>query len=148
MPYWAWIGSVVATSSYFWSISGNVSWYRPMSRWLASMAFQLFLGWGLLSQYSPLRYFLKFLALSKHPLAMSITFIFGRCRRSSAVGAPVKYKCDSNNSRGIFAGSKVLLADKLTSFSNPTPVQMLDRMLSDNHDNHGTEPEVMHVRTC
>ena len=32
----------------------------------------------------------------------NITFIFDRCRRSSAAVAPVKYKCDSNNLRSNF----------------------------------------------
>ena len=46
---------------------------------------------------------------------LKITFIFDRCRRSSAAVAPVKYKCDSNNLRITFARSKILLTEKLTN---------------------------------
>ena len=48
-------------------------------------------------------------------------FIFDRCRRSSAAVAPVKYKCASNNLRGTFARSKILLTEKLTNSALVTP---------------------------
>ena len=48
-------------------------------------------------------------------------FIFDRCRRSSAVVAPAKYKCDSNNLKGAFARSKILLTEKLTNRASVTP---------------------------
>ena len=71
------------------------------------------LEWGLISQFHPFRYFPNFSALSKHILA--IEFIFDRCRRISAAVALVKYKCDSNNLKGIFARSKILFMEKLTN---------------------------------
>ena len=46
---------------------------------------------------------------------LSIMFIFDRCRRSSPAVTPVKYKCNSNNPRGTFARSKILLTEKLTN---------------------------------
>ena len=52
---------------------------------------------------------------------LKITFIFDRCRRSSAAVAPVKYKCDSNNLRGSFARSKILFTEKLTNGALVTP---------------------------
>ena len=52
---------------------------------------------------------------------LNITFIFDRCRRSSAVVAPVNYKCDSNNLRGSFGRSKILLTEKLTNGALVTP---------------------------
>ena len=52
---------------------------------------------------------------------LNITFIFDRCRRSSAAVAPVKYKCDSNNLRRTFARSKILLTEKLTKGALVTP---------------------------
>ena len=57
---------------------------------------------------------------------LHITFIFDRCRRSSAAVASVKYKCDSNNLRGSFGRSKILLTEKLTNGTlvTPTPVQV------------------------
>ena len=53
---------------------------------------------------------------------MNIAFIFDRCRRSSAAVAPVKYKCDSNNLRGTFARTKILLTEKLTNGALVTPI--------------------------
>ena len=54
---------------------------------------------------------------------LNITFIFGRCRHSSAAVTPVKYECDSNNLVGTFARSKILLTEKLTNraLATPTP---------------------------
>ena len=52
---------------------------------------------------------------------LNITFIFDRCRGSSAVAAPVKYKCDSNNLRDSFGRSKILLTEKLTNGALVTP---------------------------
>ena len=84
-------------------------------------------GFGLLSQWSPFRYYPNFSALSKRTLAIEyhITIISDRCRRSSAAVAPAKYKCDSNNLRGIFARSKIFLTEKLTNRAlvTPTPDQ-------------------------
>ena len=48
-------------------------------------------------------------------------FMFDRCHRSSAAVALVKYKCDSNNLRGTFTRSKILLTEKLTSGALVTP---------------------------
>ena len=53
---------------------------------------------------------------------MNIAFIFDRCRHSSAAVAPVKYKCDSNNLRGTFARTKILLTEKLTNGASVTPI--------------------------
>ena len=52
---------------------------------------------------------------------LKITFIFDRCRRSSAAVASVKYKCDSNNLRSTFERSKILLTEKLTNGALVTP---------------------------
>ena len=52
---------------------------------------------------------------------LNITFIFDRCRSSSAAVASVKYKCDSNNLRGSFGRSKILLTEKLTNGALVTP---------------------------
>ena len=52
---------------------------------------------------------------------LNIAFIFDRCRRSSAAVAPVKYKFDSNNVRGTFARTKILLTEKLTNGALVTP---------------------------
>ena len=52
---------------------------------------------------------------------LNITFIFDRCRHSSAAVAPVKYKCDLNNLRGTFARTKILLTEKLTNGALVTP---------------------------
>ena len=53
---------------------------------------------------------------------MLAIFIFDRCRRSSAVVAPVRYEYDANNLTGILERSKILLTEKLMNeafFSNP-----------------------------
>ena len=54
---------------------------------------------------------------------LNITFIFGRCRRSSAAVTPVKYGCDSKNLTCTFARSKFLLTEKITNgvLVTPTP---------------------------
>ena len=81
-------------------------------------------GWGLLSQFHPFRYFLHFQHCQNTRTLLNITFIFDRCHRSSAVVAPVKYNCDSSNSRDTFAGSKILLTGKLLNGAlvTPTPI--------------------------
>ena len=62
---------------------------------------------------------------------LNITFIFGRCRRSSAAVTPVKYGCDSKNLTCTFAMSKKLLTEKLTNGAlvTPTPVLNLTTIL-------------------
>ena len=55
-----------------------------------------------------------------------MTFIFGRCRRSSAAVTPVKYECDSGNLTGTFAKSKILLTEKLANGALVTPTPGLD----------------------
>ena len=52
---------------------------------------------------------------------LNISFISGRCRRSSAAVTPVKNEWDSNNLKGTFARSKILLAEKLTNGALVTP---------------------------
>ena len=54
---------------------------------------------------------------------MNITFIFGRCRRSSAAVTAVKYECDSRNLTGTFAWLKIFAYREINkqSFSNPHP---------------------------
>ena len=67
---------------------------------------------------------LLFSALWKRTLAVhvfNITFIFDRCRRSSAAVAPVKYERDSNNPERYFTRSKILLMEKLTNGALVTP---------------------------
>ena len=58
----------------------------------------------------------------RNTYVLGITFIFDRCRRSSAAVAPVKNKCDSNNLRGTFSRTKILLTDKLTNRALVTPI--------------------------
>ena len=54
--------------------------------------------------------------------------------------APVKYKCDSNNSRGNFDRSKILLTEKLTNGAlvtlTPVPVFLLGHDKDNNDDNN------------
>ena len=76
---------------------------------------------GLLSQFPPFLYFSNFSALSKTLPLLDITFIFDRCRCSSAAVVPVKYKSDSNNLTGTFARSKILLTEKFTKIVLVTP---------------------------
>ena len=66
------------------------------------------LGWGLLSQFSPLRYFRNFSALEKHALAVGYHFYILQVSPEL-----VKYICDSNNLRGNFAWSRILRTEKL-----------------------------------
>ena len=59
-------------------------------------------------------------------------FIFDKCLLSSAAVAPVKYKCDLNDLRGTFAGSKNFAYGEINerSFSNPHPwVVRLDKLM-------------------
>ena len=86
------------------------------------------LGWGLLSQFFPFCYFPHFSLLSKQ--TKNITFIFGRCHRSSAVVTPVKYECDSANLTGTFARSKIVLTEKLAkgALVSPTLVCLINGM--------------------
>ena len=79
------------------------------------------LGWGLLSQFPPFRYFPNFSVSSNTRYLLNIAFIFDRCRRSWAAVAPVKYKCDSNNLRGTFARTKILPTEKLRNGALVTP---------------------------
>ena len=48
-------------------------------------------------------------------------FMFDRCRRSSAVVAPVKYECDLNNLRRTLTRPKILLTEKLMNEALVTP---------------------------
>ena len=57
-------------------------------------------------------------------LALNITFIFGRCRHSSAVMTPVKHECDLNNLSCTFAKLKILLMGKLTNRASVTPAHI------------------------
>ena len=57
---------------------------------------------------------------------MNITFIFDRCRRSSAAATPVKYECDSKNLTCTFAISKILLTEKLTNGALVTPISGIE----------------------
>ena len=51
----------------------------------------------------------------------------------SAAVAPVKYECDSNNLKGSFARSKILLTDKLTNRAlvTPTTGQQINGLVQD-----------------
>ena len=92
------------------------------------------LGWGLLSQFSPFRYFPHFRYCQNKRWLLNIAFIFGRCRRSSAAMAPVKYECDWDNLTGAFTRSKILRTEKLTNgdlvFKVDPPVQLIDIAVS------------------
>ena len=54
-------------------------------------------------------------------LLLNITFIFDRCRRSSAAVTLVKYECDAKNLTGTLAGSKSVLMEKITNGALVTP---------------------------
>ena len=89
------------------------------------------LGWGLLSQFPPFRYFPNFSASPKYMLAivnLYITFKFDWCCRSSAAVTPVKYECDANNLTGTLTASKILLTEKLTNGALVTPTPDLNEI--------------------
>ena len=107
------------------------------------------LGWGLLSQFHPFRYFPNFFQHCQNTCwLLNSMFIFDRCRRSSAAVAPVKYKCDSNNLRGTFTRSKILLTEKLTNGALVTPTPELQHSDGPNQQKHGwpsTQPGSLHT---
>ena len=78
-------------------------------------------GVGDTKPFPPFRYFPNFSALSNTHYLLKITFIFDKCRSSSATVAPVKYKCESNDLRDTFARSKTLLTETLTNGALVTP---------------------------
>ena len=93
------------------------------------------LGWGLLSQFPPFRYFPNFSSLSKHTLTVKYRIYIWL---SWAAGTPVKYECDSRNLTCTFARPKILLTEKLKNGAlvTPTPGPVFDkRQTSNNH--HG-----------
>ena len=73
-------------------------------------------GWGLLSQFSPFRYFPHFPSLSKQMLAIEFHVYIWQV-------TPVKYECDSGNLAGTFARSKIFLTKKIANgaLATPTP---------------------------
>ena len=71
---------------------------------------------------------------------MNITFIFHKCRCSSAAMTPVKYECHSNNVTGTYVRSKILLDEQ--SFSNPHPRDVLS---SDLLWEYRIEPDAMEL---
>ena len=89
------------------------------------MSLVVVLWWGLQSQFPPFRCFLFFQYYHNTSYLLDITFIFERGHRSSATVASVKYKCDSNNLRGSFGRSKILLTEKLTNGALVTPTPEL-----------------------
>ena len=72
-------------------------------------------GRGLLSHFTPIRYFPFFSAPWRTHLLSNITPIFDKCRRSSAALTPGKYEYDLKNLTGTFARLKILLVEKLTN---------------------------------
>ena len=82
-------------------------------------------GGGYLANFLRSVIFLIFQYYQNTRYLLQIKFIYDRCRRSSAAGAPVKYTCDSKNLKGTFAISKILLVEKLTNEAlvTPTPDQ-------------------------
>ena len=81
------------------------------------------LGWRLLSQFSPFRYFpiISELWNAGHPY--DITFIFDRCHRSSAAETPDNYERNLRYLTYTFAKSWFPVTEKLTNGAlvNPTP---------------------------
>ena len=76
-------------------------------------------GLGLLSQFSPFRYFPHFPLLSKQTLATEYHVYIWQV-------SPVKYECDSWNLTGAFARSKILLTEKLANGALVTPTPGLE----------------------
>ena len=62
-----------------------------------------------------------FCIIKTHVIYWICAFIFDRCRRSSAAVVPVKYKCCSNNPRGIFCKNEHFACEGINerNFSNP-----------------------------
>ena len=93
--------------------------------------FVIGLGWGLPSQFLPFRYFLNFFSIVKTHVSywISRSYLTGVAADQlrgwgwggGGGGAPVKCKRDSKNVRGIYARSKILLAEKLTNGALVTP---------------------------
>ena len=73
-------------------------------------------GWGL-RQYPLFRYFPQIFSIVK----THVCYWISRLYLAGVTAAQLKYKCDSNDSRGIFAGSKILLTEKLTNRALVTP---------------------------
>ena len=76
------------------------------------------LGWGLLSQIPPFRYFPNFSALSKHMLVIQYHIHIWQV-------SPVRYECDSKNVTCIFPIPKILLMVKSTNGALVTPTPEL-----------------------
>ena len=83
------------------------------------------LGWELLKQFPPFRYFLIFSALSKHKLAVEYYIYIWQVSPQLRCGDTCQYECDSNNLKGTFARSKILLTEKSTNVALATPTAVL-----------------------
>ena len=106
-----------------WSASaGNRR--RPQCRgphqgpWVCNISRQ---GWGLLSQFSPFRYFPIFPNDQNSGYLYDIKFIFGRCHRSWAAETPGKYEHDWTYLTYTFAKSKFPVTEKLANGTLVTP---------------------------
>ena len=108
---------IIVCSRFIWCLDWNIP---GLLHWLwgnCPSASEVILGWGLLSQFPPFRYFPNFPSLSKQTLVIEYhVYIW-------LVSKAVKYECDSRNLTGTFAWSKISLTDKLTNGAlvPPTP---------------------------
>ena len=66
----------------------------PLQNKAQQNSIQILQGWGLLSQFSPFRYFPIFPNDDNSGYLNDIKFIFGRCHRSWAAETPAKYEHD------------------------------------------------------
>ena len=129
----SWSSADRRSPNYTWLINNCIAWQCRYirgftlcsgTRFLHNSVLQtliLDLGWGLLNQFPPFRYFPNFQNRQNTCQLLNITFIFGRCRRSSAAVTSVKYECGWNNLTCTFARSKILLKEKLTNGALVTP---------------------------
>ena len=74
-------------------------------------------GVGVTKPISSVPLFSEFFSVIK----THVTYWISRLYSTGAV-APVKYKCDSNNLRGTFARTKILLTEKITNGALVTPI--------------------------
>ena len=80
-------------------------------------------GWGLISQFSPFRYFPIFFPNDQNNgYLYDIKFIFGRCHRSWAAETPGKYEHGWNYLTYTFAKSKFPVTEKLANGALVTPI--------------------------
>ena len=88
--------------------------------WKAQFSSQ---GVGVTKPISSVPLFSEYFRIIKAHVYYWISRLFDRCRRSLAAVAPVKCRYDSNNLRGTFGKSNILLTGKLTNgvIVTPTP---------------------------